>query len=231
MTPDQSREILSRYSAEKRQTLQALVDRAVRAARVSGYCDQFENVMRAVLPEFVITGSDRYGSRLNRAFDTEGLSCRGETIASVLRGGGRNRSALVYGPDGYCADDDRDRDGFSRIGYDVNGYDAEGFTSSSNRDGYYRTGFNTQSVYREWETDGLPAPDEEQRQTGWDRRGRYVHLDHDGVWRMGRAASETETVPAEDYNPTTWAPEGEQAPQGTTTQAVEDAYYSSDEDD
>jgi hypothetical protein len=229
MDPNESRSILESYSVEKRRTLQELVDRAVRSARVSGYCEQFENVMRTVLPEFVITGQDRYGSGLHRAFDTDGLTCRGETIDAVTRGG-RNRATLIYGPDGYCADDDRDRDGFNRVGYDVSGYDAEGFTSSSNRDGFYRTGYSTNSVYREWETDGLEQPDDAQRMSGWDRRGRYVHLDADGTWRMGRAATETDTAPVVQYNPTTWAPEGESPIRGTSDGLQAYALESDDDD-
>lgn len=224
MTPEDSRSTLERYSAEKRQTLQQLVDAAVRAARSSGYCDQFEHVMSAVLPEFVITGRDRYGSRIHRAFDSDGLSCRGETLAQVSNGRSeRDRARMVYGPDGYAADDDRDRDGFGRTGYDVSGYDADGWTSSSSRDGFFRTGYSINSVYREWETDGLPQPDAEQRTSGWDRRGRYVYLNADGQPRIGRAAGDAENAPPPVlYNPTTWAPEGETPIQGTTDYAVED---------
>ena len=204
MTPEESRSILAGYTAEKRRTLQELVDRAVRAARVSGYCDQFEHVMKAVLPEFVITGQNRYGERINRAFDTENLSCRNETLASVMQG--RDRTQLIYGPDGYSANDDRDRDGF------------------------YRTGYNSNSVYRLWADDGLDEPDAAARDTGWDRRARYVNLDRDGKPRIGRPADDVKDQPTVMFNPTTWAPEGETPIRGASDDGVESDYYADDDE-
>jgi len=228
MTPEESRSILAGYTAEKRRTLQELVDRAVRAARVSGYCDQFEHVMKAVLPEFVITGSTRYGERINRAFDTEDLSCRNETLASVMQG--RDRTQLTYGPDGYNANDDRDRDGINRQGYDIEGRDADGWTQSQDRDGFYRTGYNSNSVYRLWADDGLDEPDAEARNSGWDRRARYVNLDRDGKPRIGRPADDVKDQPTVMFNPTTWAPEGETPIRGASDDGVESDYYADDDE-
>jgi len=230
MTPEQSRSILESYSVEKRRILQELVDRAVRAARVSGYCDQFERTLNAVLPEFVIDGTTKYGERLQRAFDTNDLSCRSETLASVMQG--RDRASFAYGPDGYYAGDDRDRDGINRQGYDVEGRDADGWTTSQDRDGYYRTGYNSNSVYRLWADDGLDEPDAAARDTGWDRRARYVNLDRDGKPRIGRPADPDKDASPALFNPTTWAPEGETPIVGTSDATVEDTYYANgDEDD
>ena len=226
MTPEESRSILAGYTAEKRRTLQELVDRAVRAARVSGYCDQFEHVMKAVLPEFVITGQNRYGERINRAFDTEDLSCRNETLASVMRG--QDRTQLTYGPDGYHAGDDRDRDGINRQGYDVSGFDADGWTASTDREGFYRTGYNSNSVYRLWADDGLDEPDVEARNSGWDRRARYVNLDRDGKPRIERPTNDEKDTTPVLFNPTTWAPDGETPIQGASDGAVESEYYDGD---
>jgi hypothetical protein len=232
MTPEQSQAILSAYSAEKRSALQDVVDRAVRAARVSGYCDQFEHTLQAVLPEFVITTTDRYGSRIRRVFDTEGNTCRGETLANLMNSGRRNRGSLVYGPDGYYAGDDRDRDGFGRTGYDIDGFDADGWTASTDRDGRFRTGYSSNSVSRLWEDDGLPEPDVAQRATGWDRRTRYVYLDRNGNPRIGRAEDPEKDHPTVVlYNPTTWSPEGETPAPSVTDDEILDILDGVDDDD
>jgi hypothetical protein len=226
MDVNQSREILSGYSAEKRRTLQELVDKAVRAARVSGYCDQFEHVMRAIAPEFILTGTDRYGNRIHRAFDSDGQSCRGETVLDVLRG---RRGPIVWSPDGFDMDG-YDRDGVSRNGYDRTGFDAEGWTSASDRDGFYRTGFSRRDAYRLWATDGMTLTEEQAQH--WDSRGRYVYLDRDGKPRIGRAATAeelTEEASGPTFNPTTWTPEGATGP--AFTKSDEDLENDYDEDD
>jgi hypothetical protein len=182
MDASQSRAALAAMSREERVALQKVVDRAVRVARNHQYCDTFNNILDEVLPEFVLT--DQNGQP--KAFASDDRSCNRARVEDLR--------PSSFDADGYD-DHGYDRDGFNATGYNRQGYDAEGFTTSRDREGYYRTGYMSDGVY-------VSA------------KGVYTFPDREGNLRQGRPATAEEEAAeaAPAYNPTTWAPEGEDPP-------------------
>lgn len=166
------------------EALQGVVDLAVRAARASGYCDQFEETMSRVLPEFAVT--DRNG-RL-QWFDSRGMNCRRQSLADLVS-----------------------RPGYDENGYDADGYDRDGYsTNGMNAAGDWRYGATPDSFT--FNTKGVDAEGRDYR--GFDRAGRdkdginRYGEDAYGASRIGRPATPEEAAleaaTVEVTNPTTY---------------------------
>ena len=201
MDQTQAKAILSALSPEVLAERQRIVDAAVRAARDSGYCDQFNSMIALVMPEMTIeAGSYHF------ALNSEGRSCNGNTLNRIIReyGGGPK----VYDPETGYAPDGFDRDGFDVLGYDREGYDANGVTKAYMRERMEFAYDRDAGLYIR-ETDVHGVYDREQMTlTGY---GRSTHMDRDGNRRVGRAATPeevaAESANVEPFNPTTWQPQ------------------------
>lgn len=135
-----------------------IIDAAVRQARRSGWCDEFERIMDQLFPDGPPDGSKDY-------VDSDGWSCRG-----------RDRDGRDA--DGY------DRDGYDRDGYDRRGYDQDGYS----RGGYDQNGWNREGLNLEGQDRNSPEVRARYRFNyhGYDRDGyRPNGLDpwgHDREW-------------------------------------------------
>ena len=106
-----------------------MIDKAVRAARNGGWCEQFERSMRLIFPDGPPVGE---GSRW---VDFDGIDCRGYDRDGYLNGYDPNGfDKEGYSRQGMHRDTGLDRLGFDRYGYDTDGYDRDGF----NREGISR---------------------------------------------------------------------------------------------
>jgi hypothetical protein len=157
----------------------AIIDRAVRAARANGWCGQFEGAMREAFPE----GS---GQPFGEWFDSDGRTCRG-----MDREG--------YSSDGFHHVTGLDRTGFNRYQVDAEGYSRDGWHQDTrlNRDGFNRQGLHVDSddyraLYR-YDQAGYAVDGYNSR--GFDRSG----YDRDGFNRHGENWY--------GYTRTDWTPE------------------------
>lgn len=214
-TETEAKAILAALSPEALAERQRIVDLAVRAARESGYCDQFNRVIRQVMPEMLINIDGTW-----LALDSDGACCHSTQDAWEYMGSRHHRPE--YGPDGYDIHDDRDRDGFNRVGYDRDGFDAEGRGTHYLRDNRpvpldrivsVRDEMNdTTSGYtpQTWREQGYNDPYMERVYgTGY---GQTSYRDADGNIRIGRPATPEEAAAEAGpdpvrFNPTTWQPE------------------------
>lgn len=117
---------------EVRRILQLeMIDKAVRAARNGGWCEEFERSMRHIFPDGHPDGGDALW------LDSDGFTCRGFDREGFNTAGVDGRG---YDREGYRNGYDRhgfNREGFSTYGYDVNGHDRNGFDQNGiHRDGY-----------------------------------------------------------------------------------------------
>jgi hypothetical protein len=204
MDIQRSRAVLESLSAEVLAERQRIVDQAVRAARDTGYCEEFNRMLEHVLPEFVIETPDGY----SYSYDSEGVDCRGYRVERRMR----YPSSPHYGDDGYDSETGLDRDGFNRSGYDVDGFDARGWGRA------YLKERRWYKYTRDEETGNrLYVPCEENDPERYDRERVYLtgygsatNRDADGNYRPGRPptseelAAEAAQEPA--FNPTTWKP-------------------------
>lgn len=201
MNQTQAKAILSALSPEVLAERQRIVDVAVRAARDSGYCDQFNAMLYLVMPEMTIEAGGYHF-----ALSSDGHGCNGNTLARIIRdyGGGPK----VYDPTTGYAPDGYDRDGFDVLGYDRDGYDADGVSKATTRE---RVAFaydrNAGEYMRATDVHGV-YDREQMYRTGY---GRSTQMDRDGNRRVGRAATPQEVAEesaiVEPFNPTTWAPQ------------------------
>lgn len=202
MDAQQSQAILAALSPEILAERQRIVDAAVRAARNSGHCDTFNSMLATVLPEMTVTiGRRAY------AFNTEGTSCSGYSLADYHRDNGRNGRRVFDAATGY---DQRgfDRDGFNIHGYDADGYDAEGRSSAYLRE---RVPYAYDSEVGRYIRDISRFGEYDRERVYLTGYGQQTGMDVRGNLRVGRPATEAEAeaeaVPAPDeYNPTTWKP-------------------------
>ena len=203
MEQSESIAILSALTPEVLAERQRIVDAAVRAARSSGYCETFNEMLDRVMPEMVVH-VDGYPY----AFNSDGVDCHGYTVERRMR---QSETRRTFGPDGFDQNG-FDRDGFNRQGYDAEGYDAEGRGRAYMRDrrpySYDRNGNNGSGAYVMY-TPELGTYDRERLTiTGY---GQYTNLDRDGNLRVGRGPTpeeaEAEARPPVLFNPTTWTPE------------------------
>src|SRR5689334_8380496 len=200
MDVQSSREVLASLSPEVLAERQRIVDQAVRAARSTGYCEEFNRMLEHVLPEFVIETPDGYAY----SYDNEGVDCRGYRVERRMR----YPSAPNFGDDGYDVETGFDRDGFNRTGYDSEGFDARG---------QGRAYLRTRRWYK-YARDGegrayLPCDDTDPERYDQERvfitgYGSATNRDADGNLRQGRPATSeelaAETVREPAFNPTTW---------------------------
>ena len=97
---------------------QRIVDAAVRYARLSGLCSEFERALSALMPEMA-------DPTLGTWTDSDGVTCRGEEWRDE---DGFNRAGLDrdgYDRDGFHPQTGRNRDGFDRNGLDDDGLTAD----------------------------------------------------------------------------------------------------------
>jgi hypothetical protein len=95
-----------------------IIDTAVRQARASGWCEEFENIMGQLFPDGPPDGNKEF-------VDSDGRSCRGYDRDGFHENG--------YDREGY------DREGFNQNGRDREGYDREGWNAQDwNREGWNR---------------------------------------------------------------------------------------------
>lgn len=204
MNTTQSKAILAALSDEVRAERQRVVDLAVRAARRSGYCEQFNVMIAELYPELTIEVGG-----YTVAVDTDGRPCASRHEDAWTYYGARD-SRPSYGEDGY----DRngfDRDGFNRVGYDADGFDANDQGRSRSRT-MRRTRWTDENGQEQ-------AFAERVYSTGY---GETTHRDAAGNLRPARPATAEEAIAEateqERYNPTTWAPTV--APQETPSETV-----------
>lgn len=212
-TEDEAKALLAALSPEALVERQRIVDAAVRAARESGYCDQFNRVMQSVMPEMLVNIEGVW-----LALDSDGCCCHSTQDAWTYMGSQRLRAE--YGPDGYDRHSDRDRDGFNRLGYGRDGFDAEGRSSAYFRDERAVDLDRIASVRKEtdpdvdgsprtWRQEGYSDPYMERVYlTGY---GSTSYRDAEGNPRIGRGPTPeeaaAEAAPDERrFNPTTWRP-------------------------
>ena len=148
--------LIAQTKAELPEDVQAVIDRAVRAARGKGWCLEFSQIAGAV-----------FGIPDNEVTDSEGLNCKGFASDGFNKDG---RDANGYDREGFGDNgfnrEGRDREGYDREGmnaegidrqgrdkyrYDANGYDVEGYHSN----GYRR------EAGREWYTRQAARPAED----------------------------------------------------------------------
>ena len=201
MDQTQAKAILSALSPEVLAERQRIVDAAVRAARDSGYCDQFNSMITLVLPEMTI---DAGGYHF--ALNSEGRACNGTTLDRIIReyGGG----VKVFDPTTGYAQDGYDRDGFDALGYDREGFDADGVSKAFTRERVaYAYDRDRGEYIRDTAVHGV-YDHEQMYRTGY---GRSTHKDRDGNRRIGRPATPeevaAESATSEPFNPTTWSPQ------------------------
>lgn len=116
---------------EVRRILQLeMIDKAVRAARNGGWCEEFERAMRRIFPDGHPDGGEALW------LDSDGFTCRGFDREGFNTAGFDQR--------GY------DREGFNAAGLNHNGYDREGFNRHGFNDaGYDRNGFTSEGIHRD----------------------------------------------------------------------------------
>jgi hypothetical protein len=203
MDVQSSREVLASLSPEVLAERQRIVDQAVRAARDTGYCEEFNRMLEHVLPEFVIESPDGY----TFAFDSDGVDCRGYRVEQRMR----YPSARHYGDDGYDVETGYDRDGFSRTGYDSDGYDARGQGRAYLRARrWYKCTRDAEGIRVYLPCDDTDPERYDQERVFITGYGSATNRDADGNLRPGRPAT-SEELAAEAtqepvFNPTTWKP-------------------------
>lgn len=147
-------------------TQMAIIDQAVRTARIQGWCGQFEEVMRGLFPDGPPDGSADF-------VDSDGWSCRGYNREGYNEQG--------FNAEGY------DREGFTRDGRDAEGYDRNGY----NRYGWTREGRDREgrsltdpAIRAEYRYDRYGYDREGYNDRGMDRTGRtrewYAERNQDG---------------------------------------------------
>ena len=212
-TETEVKAILAALPPEALAERQRIIDAAVRAARETGYCDQFNRVVKLIMPEMLVNIEGTW-----LALDSDGACCHSSQDAWEYMGSRRRRPE--YGPDGYDVHDDRDRDGFNRLGYDREGFDAEGRGSHYLRDNrpvpldriaMVRDEMNPTEGYtpQTWREQGYTDPYMERVYgSGY---GSTSYRDAEGNIRVGRPATPEEEVAEAGpdpvrFNPTTWRP-------------------------
>lgn len=201
MREERAKEVLAALSPEVLAERQRIVDAAVRAARGSGHCDTFNEMIGLVMPEMV-TRVEGY----NVALDSDGGSCRtreGQSIWAYYYG---DEALPGFDANGYNASG-FDRDGFNRVGHDAEGFDANDIGRArsrvTRRTRWLDDAGNEQVTNERWWSTGY---------------GEYSMRDADGNARVGRPATPEEAAAEEAaaeairakygdrFNPTTWKP-------------------------
>ena len=146
-------EIVAGSVEEVRLALQLeMIDKAVRAARNGGWCEQFERTIGYIFPDgHPLEAHHAYG---NPWLDSDGFDCRG------------------YDHEGFNAQGINGQTGRDREGYDAAGFNRQGW----NRDGFNRYGYNSDGRDREgFNAEGIHAD-------GYDRAGNPVDSPEHQDW-------------------------------------------------